>query len=296
MVRVRSTTMSKKLPIHHKRLGTLYMLFAVFIFCLVNAIAKNTIAQYSPLEVLFFRFLGALIPSWVLLHRDGGVANFSGHPYGTSFIASIILVLDLFCLFMSFKYLPLADATALSFSSIFFVTVLAAIFLKETLSLSRISVIICGFIGIVIIAKPSGNISILGATFSLIYALTDAIVLLLIRVLTRTHKSSVLVFSFTLFATLITATFLPFVWKTPTFIDLSKFLLLGIGGGLGQFFITQAYRYAPVAIVAPMVYSAALWSALLGFIFWAEVPGINFWIGGILVVMSGLYIIWREPR
>ncbi|AIL13338.1 hypothetical protein IM40_07250 [Candidatus Paracaedimonas acanthamoebae] len=288
--------MPENLSSHNNRQGALYMLLAVFIFCLVNAIAKNIIAQYPPLEVLFFRFLGALLPSWLLLYRDRETINFSTLPYRTSFIASIILVLDLLCLFMSFKYLPLADATALSFSSIFFVTVLAAIFLKESLSFSRISVIICGFIGVVIIAKPSGNISILGATFSLIYALADAIVLLLIRVMTRNHKSSSLLFTFTLFATLITAAFLPYIWKTPNFIDLSKFIVLGIGGGLGQFFITQAYRHAPAAIIAPMTYSATLWSALLGFIFWSEVPGVHFWIGGTLVIMSGLFIMWREHR
>ncbi|MBN9413135.1 MAG: DMT family transporter [Candidatus Paracaedimonas acanthamoebae] len=288
--------MSENLPSHHNRQGILYMLSAVFIFCLVNAIAKDTIAQYPPVEVLFFRFLGALLPSWFLLSREGGFRNFTHHPYGTSLIAAMILVLDLFCLFMSFKFLPLADATTLSFSSIFFVTILAAIFLKEHLSLTRISVIICGFIGVIIIAKPSGNVSILGAIFSLIYALTDAIVLLFIRIMTRTHKSSILVFSFTFFATLITAVFLPFVWKTPTMIDLSKFMLLGIGGGLGQFFITQAYRYAPVTIVAPMAYSAILWSTFLGFLFWAEVPNVQFWIGGTLVILSGLYIIWHERR
>lgn len=288
--------MSEKLPTYANRQGILYMLLAVFIFCLVNAIAKNTIAQYPPLEVLFFRFLGALLPSWLLLYRDREAINFSTLPYRTSFIASIILVLDLLCLFMSFKYLPLADATALSFSSIFFVTVLSAIFLKEKLSLSRIGVIICGFMGVIIIAKPSGNISFLGTMFSLIYALTDAIVLLLIRVMTQKHKSSSILFTFTLFATLITAAFLPFIWKTPNLIDLSKFIVLGIGGGLGQFFITQAYRHAPAAIVAPMTYSATLWSTFLGFIFWSEVPGTHFWIGGTLVIMSGLYIMWREHR
>lgn len=288
--------MPKNLSLHNNRQGTLYMLLAVFVFCLVNAMAKDTIAQYPPLEVLFFRFLGALLPSWFLLSREGGMANFSEHPYGTSFLVSLILVLDLFCLFMSFKFLPFADATTLSFSSIFFITVLAAVFLKERLSLVRIAVIICGFIGVIIVAKPSGNISILGATFSLLYAVADATVLLFIRIMTRTHKSSVLVFSFTFFSTLITAAFLPFVWKTPTLLDLSKFVLLGIGGGLGQFFITQAYRYAPAAIVAPMVYSATLWSTLLGFVFWNEVPGTHFWIGGSLIIMSGLYIMWREPK
>lgn len=288
--------MPEKLTTNANRQGILYMLLAVFIFCLVNAIAKDTIAQYPPLEILFFRFLGALLPSWLLLYRDRETINFSTLPYKTSFIASIILVLDLLCLFMSFKYLPLADATALSFSSIFFITVLSAIFLKETLSLSRIGVIICGFIGVIIIAKPSGNISLLGAMFSLIYALADAIVLLLIRIMTRKHKSSSLLFTFTLFATLITAVFLPFIWKTPNFIDLSKFIVLGIGGGLGQFFITQAYRHAPASIVAPMTYSATLWSTLLGFIFWSEVPEINFWIGGGLIVISGLSIMWHENR
>ena len=61
--------MSENLPSHHNRQGILYMLSAVFIFCLVNAIAKDTIAQYPPVEVLFFRFLGALLPSWFLLSR-----------------------------------------------------------------------------------------------------------------------------------------------------------------------------------------------------------------------------------
>lgn len=278
----------------NNRQGALNMLLAVFIFCLVNAVAKTTITQYLPLEVLFFRFSGALIPAWFLLKQDQGTLPSSNHPYGIYLLASAILVIDLFCLFMSFKYLPFADATALSFSSIFFITVLAAIFLKEPLSFARIGIIIFGFIGVIIIARPTGNISILGATFSLIYALSDAILLLIIRVLTRTHKSSTLLFSFTSLATLITASFLPFVWKTPSFMDLGKFLFLGIGGGLGQFFITQSYKLAPASIVAPMVYFATLWSALLGFMFWGEIPGIHFWIGSAFVIISGLYIIWHE--
>ncbi len=73
-------------------------------------------------------------------------------------------------------------------------------------------------------------------------------------------------------------------------------IILGLGGGIGQLCVTQAYRHASAATVAPMIYSALLWAMFYGYMFWGEIPDSTLITGAIFIVASGLYIIYRETR
>jgi drug/metabolite transporter (DMT)-like permease len=89
---------------------------------------------------------------------------------------------------------------------------------------------------------------------------------------------------------------LPFGWRTPVGMDFWLFVLLGLVGGIGMYFMTQAYRYAPAAVIAPFDYTALLWGTLFGWLVWHELPGANVWLGAAIVIASGLYIVHRETR
>ena len=89
---------------------------------------------------------------------------------------------------------------------------------------------------------------------------------------------------------------MPFVWVAPTQTDIAMIALLAVMLTAGQLFMIQAFRFAPVAVVAPFQYTELIWAALLGFAIWDELPGVNVWIGAAIVIASGIYITWREAR
>ena len=89
---------------------------------------------------------------------------------------------------------------------------------------------------------------------------------------------------------------LAFGWKTPALGDLWAFVIMGLLGGSITFFLTQAYRLAPAAVVAPFDYTTLVWVAAIGWLVWREVPDSFVWLGAAIIIASGLYILYRETR
>jgi drug/metabolite transporter (DMT)-like permease len=87
---------------------------------------------------------------------------------------------------------------------------------------------------------------------------------------------------------------LPFVWVTPSLADLALFAAAGLLSGIGQYWWTQAYRFLPAAVAAPFSYTSMVWSLMLGYAVWGDVPTAAVLSGGVIVVASGLYILYRE--
>jgi drug/metabolite transporter (DMT)-like permease len=284
----------KKMNFH--RYGIFYMLSAMFILVLTNALAKDTVSRYPLIQIAFFRGLFSLVPCGMLLLKSGGSTILrTQHPL-RHLVGGLVGTIALICLFLSLKLMPLADAITIHFSETFFLTALCSLFLKEHAGFHSWISIIIGFLGVFIIARPSGAVSFLGVLAGVLFALGDAFFMMNARILTRTDHSGGIVIYFSLIASLLTASLLPWVWVTPTSLDCLILILLGIGGGFGQLCIIQAYRYAPAAIVAPMIYSALIWSILFGYLFWNEVPDWMLGLGSSLIVSSGLYIIYKENR
>jgi drug/metabolite transporter (DMT)-like permease len=95
---------------------------------------------------------------------------------------------------------------------------------------------------------------------------------------------------------LVTLALMPLYWRTPSLNDLGLFVGMGVIGTLGMALLTQGYRYAPAAVIAPFDYSTLLWATLFGWIFWRDVPDLNVWLGAAILIASGLYILLRETR
>ena len=123
-----------------------------------------------------------------------------------------------------------------------------------------------------------------------------ALAMIFVRKLSRTETSTSIVFYFTATATLVSGAFMPFHWVTPNWLDFGLLVAVGLVGGVAQITITRAFRYADVAVIMPFEYTAMIWAALLGYFIWGEIPGNNIWIGVAIVMLSGLYILYREAN
>ncbi len=278
------------------RLGMFCMMCAVFLYSTVNAVVKDVMGSYPLMQIIFLRFSLALFPCVFMIRQSGGIHTLKTTDLKTHFFSGSLAVLNLTFLFSSFKQLPLADATAVSFSTILFVTLLSYPILKESVGRHRWFAVILGFMGILVMANPSGELFNYGGLMCLMFAFGDGILMIFARLLSRTNTSSTIVFYCSLFAALIALCFMPFVWITPNFKDFLKLAFLGIGAGSAQILMTYAYRYAQASQVAPVLYTSILWSALYGYCLWGEIPSSEALWGGFLVICAGLYLIYWETR
>jgi drug/metabolite transporter (DMT)-like permease len=277
-------------------IGILYMCAAMLIFSAVNAVAKEIISDYSMVQVLFFRNFFALIPMGYLMMREGGFKIMKTDQLPRFIALGFVGTLALAGLFESLALMPLAEAVSIHFSETFILTALCAWILKEKVGIQAWAAIAVGFLGVLIIFRPSTEILNLGALCGLAFAFGDSIYMLNARILTRTHSSTAVVLYFGLMVSLITGCLLPWFWVTPDLDGFLRLVLLGLGGGIGLYWVTQAYRHAAASVVAPMIYSALIWNMLLGYVFWGDKPDMTFFMGATLIVGSGLYIIYRETR
>jgi drug/metabolite transporter (DMT)-like permease len=248
-------------------------------------------------EIMFWRQSLAVpvVLAWVI--AGPGLASLSTQRFGAHVTRSALGLTSMTFYMGSITLLPLAEATTLGFTTPIFATILAAIVLREKVGKHRIAAVVTGFIGVLVIVQPGGNhIPASGAAVGLIAAVSVAITSLQIRDMGRTEGAATTVFWFSALSTIPMGLLLPF-FMTPH--DGYEWMLLaGIGtlGGIGQIGLTAALRLAPVSTVIGMDYISLLWSSLFGWLIWNYLPGPTTWIGAAIIIMSGLYIAWREHR
>jgi drug/metabolite transporter (DMT)-like permease len=135
-----------------------------------------------------------------------------------------------------------------------------------------------------------------GVMAAMAAASASAVAMLLIRNLVTTEKSSTIVFWFSTSASLFALLTLPFGWTWPSPTQAALLVMAGICGGIAQVLMTEAYRYAEASTVAPFEYSSLILSLVIGYLAFGDVPTIHMIIGGVIVVGSGIFIVWRERQ
>jgi drug/metabolite transporter (DMT)-like permease len=278
------------------RLGILYMVASVFLFSIQNAIGK-WLAQSYPIPMLvFFRSFVALLPSFLLVMRAGGLPVMRTNRLAGQFGRAVIWGGSNAASFVGYHLLPLADAIALTFAAPLFLTALSYPILKERVSRERWIAVSVGFVGVLVMARPSGAENVLGVTGAVTCAVCNAVGTLTVRDLCRTEHSASIVTWTAIFMTLMALPALPFFWVTPTPIDFLLFCSIGLIGGVSQYWTTQALHYAPAAAVSPFNYMALIWGSAIGFVVWSEVPTTPIIIGAAIVTLTGLYLLRAEGR
>jgi len=282
------------------RRGIALIFLSSALFALMNATVKLLAGRLSPVEIGFFRQLVSLIPIAFVIMREGGPAVLrTRRPIGHLF-RGLIGNLGMIVIFLSIAWLPLADATALSFSSPLFVTALSVPLLGEAVGLTRWSAVVAGFVGVIIMTHPSGawlgRGAGAGAGMGVLAGFMSALMMITIRQLSHTEPAVRIVFYFASIGCLLFGALLPFFWIWPTPWEWVGLIAIGLIGGLSQLSMTQAYRHAPASVLAPFGYSSILWSTLFGYLLWSELPGRRTLLGAAIVIASGLVIVYREAR
>lgn len=276
--------------------GVVFVLVSMLIFSSVNSLVKDSV-QYFPIwELVFARMFFASIPALGLLTLRGELHTlFKIKDIKPFFILGVGVAIALFFLFLAFRHMPLADATSIGYSAILFITLFSWPLLKEPVGWRRGLAIAIGFVGVLIVAEPSGNFSWYSLS-ALSFALLDALLLIMTRILGQTYSAAVIAVYVGIIGGVTGGIMMIPDFVLPEGKHLWSLLVLGLGAGVGQLFINQGFRIAPAVVVGPMIYSSIIWGALFGFVFFGESPKISFYAGSFVLISAGLYIIFREAR
>lgn len=274
--------------------GALWMLAAGLGFTLNGTLVKTLGQQgLDAYQIAFFRSLVGLVVVLPLLWRIGFSRLKSRHPWLHVFRV-IFGAGAMVCGFYALTRLPLADVTALSFTTPLFATVLAVIFLREPVRWRRWSATALGFLGVLVMVRPGAGAFDPAAIVALGMAFGIAAALVLVKRLPMGESQIAMLFYFGVGSVIVTAGPAAAVWQPPSG---SQYLLLVAMGLLGlgsQAMMIRAFRIGEASFVAPFDYGKLLAAGLLGFFVFAEVP--DFWtlVGAAIIIGATLYIAHRE--
>jgi len=286
--------------------GILFKLASALMFAVMSALVRFAGETIPVGQVVFFRSAFALLPVVVIytLTRQLRGAVHTTRPFGHVGRGTLGAA-GMFLSFAALARLPLADVTVISFASPLITVALAALLLKERVRIYRWSAVTIGFLGVLVMLAPHLEASrigghtpaeTVGAMLALISAFCNAGAVIQTRRLVDTETTSSIVFYFSLVCAIVSALTLPFDWQTPSGVTLAALVSTGVLGGLGHLLLTESYRYAPASVVAPFDYTAILWAFLIGYAMFGEVPARLVFIGAAIIVVTGLFVLWRERR
>jgi len=196
--------------------------------------------------------------------------------------------------FTALVHLPLAEVTAISFTQTLFTTLLAIIFLNETVGIRRWTVTIVGFFGVLVIIRPTTDGMNEFALLALISALFVAGVIIIIRRLSRTDAPATIMAHLSLFVTIVMAGPAFYVWVMPTLVELAIILIFGILMSAIEWLRIEGMREAEAAVVAPFEYTRLLFATIIGVLVFSEIPTIWTLVGSTIIIGSTLYTIRRN--
>ena len=281
--------------------GILLMISAITLFVVMSSCIKA--AENVPAgQAVFFRSICAMpiILVWLWRQhdlRDGLITqNWKGHA-GRALAGTMAMGLG----FAGLKFLPLPEVTALRFATPILLVIFAALLLGERFRLIRLSAVIVGLIGVLIIMWPrlnfdGGTRDALGVALVLGSALLAALSQVFIKKMAGIEKTSAIVFWFSATATVLSLLTLPFGWIWPDPREWTLLICAGVLGGCGQLLLTSSYRFADASVLAPFTYVSMLWALLIGYFVFSEVPTIPMLLGAALIITAGVVIVLRERQ
>ncbi|HPF79181.1 MAG TPA: DMT family transporter [Alphaproteobacteria bacterium] len=270
---------------------------AFFMLAVMNVFAKMLSETHHVIEIAFYRNLIATIPFliWIFIFGRLDILKINSKPLAIG-ARSVIGTVSLVTTFAAFAAMPMADTTAFLFTSSLFIPILGIIFLKEKVGPYRWAAVIIGFVGVMIMLSPSGDINSKGIILALSAAFMHASLQTILRHLGKFEKPETVTFYFVLIGTIVAALPLPFVATPPTLHEIPLLFAVGLTGALAQFLLSIAFGNAPAAVVTVFNYSGIIWATLFGWFIWSDWPATTIWIGGGIVIASNIFMIWRESR
>ena len=266
-------------------------------FTTVDVTVKVLGQRYPVPLIVWARWAVQTLIIVALLAPRMGVKMFRTTRLPMQLIRGVVLIASSVCFFSALRLLPLAEVTALNYTSPILVTLMAAVFLHERLTRPRWAFIIAGFVGMLLIVRPGSEMLTPAAFFALGAALLYATFQILTRKLAGEDLMVLLVYP-SMVGTIVLSVLAPFFLSDNTWypmVDTAAFLSIGAIGFIGHFLFIRAFQSASASAIAPFTYTQLVWSTLAGWIVFGTFPD-GWTLAGIIVIAGSGVVLTAYER
>ena len=298
-----SYSQSKNAPQSDVRRGMVLMATGVLMAPGIHAIAKSLGGDLSPGQIAWFRFFFQLVFLLPLI-----LASHQGQlplPSATYLIRGCLLASATLSFFFAVTFMPLADSAAIFFVQPLVLTLMSAVFLSERVGIRRVVAVMLGFLGALIVIRPSFEAVGAAALLPLIAAVSFALYLTITRSMASREDPKIMQFWVCFFGMCIMSLAIAISsiagWAAmqpswPTAKAWGWLFLLGLIGTMSHMLAIRAFRLAPASVLAPFQYLEILGATFLGAVIFGDFPDGLTGLGVAIIVGSGLYVFHREQR
>ena len=270
------------------------MLFGFLLFSGNDALGKWVAATYAPGEILLLRSIAAMVLLVPFIMKSGIGPLFALDRPWLQLLRLGFATTEVLFFYWAVSGLPLADAMTYYLAGPIYVTVLAALLLKERIGWRRWSAVGVGFVGVLIALKPSAGVF----NFHVVVAIVGSLLYACFLVVTRRLRTTpgLTLATWQVVAGLIAgAVAAPFGWvPIADKVDFVRFGLLGATALVAIVCVNRSLRLAPASVVVPYQYTLIIWAVLFGYLVFGDVPSWRVIAGAAIIVAAGLYIFFRE--
>jgi drug/metabolite transporter (DMT)-like permease len=275
--------------------ATILMIGALFMFTVMGIFIRLSTADLPVIEVVFFRnALAVLLLLPLAAHRGWSCLHMNRPPL--FFLRALVNAGGMFAGFTAISLIPLAEMTALSFTSPLFITIGAVLFLGEVIRARRIAALGVGLVGTLIILQPGISDVSTGAMLALASAVAIAMASLIVKKLTATETPEAIVTWMVVIQAPIALVPALGVWQWPSLEIWGCLWGMALAGSIGHLCLTRAYRLVDITALQPLEFIKLPFAVVLAWLVFGELPGLWTWVGGAVIFAATVYITQRESR
>jgi drug/metabolite transporter (DMT)-like permease len=289
-------TSTKINHVQNPMLGLLLAAMAGLLFVSMDTIAKLATQGLAVEMVVWGRYAFHVLVM-LILFPGRRLVPLTQTTRPIPLIARGVLLLGCtFCFFLALSHIPLADATAITFSEPLLAVALSIPLLGERVGIRRWTAVIIGWLGVMVIIRP-GFQDVHWAYFLVLgVAVMFSLYAILTRRLSQTEDPMTMLFYMGVTGFIGSTIMILFSWQTPTLAQWGMMATIGVIGGVSHLIIIYAYRLAEVSLVAPFMYLNLLWAVGLGYLVFGDLPDQLTLLGAFIVAVCGLYVFFRETQ
>ena len=277
-------------------IGIFFAISAYFSFSLLDAIQKTAIINHSVFQLLFVKYSFVLFLSLFEAKRKNNANFYKSNNLKLQILRSLLSIIESGCFVLAFKYLSLANAHSIGALAPVIIVALSAIILKEKVSVKTWIAIFVGFIGVLIILRPTSSIFDVKSMIPLVAAFFLGLYQIATKKISEYDTPEVSLFYSSIVGMIVTS-LLAFNFWQPTNME-SYLIFFGIGlfFSLGFYFQINALSNARASIIQPFHYTLIFWAIILGYVFYDDIPDLFTITGAIIITVSGIFVINQTSK
>ena len=284
------------MKISKQSIGIIFGILAYFSFSVLDATQKTLILYHSVFQLLLVKYFFVLFLSLVESKRKNNIHFYKSKNIKLQIFRSLLSVIESGCFVLSFKYLSLADTHSVGSLAPVIVVALSAIFLKEKVSTKTWIAIFVGFIGVLIILRPTSSIFDPKALLPLLAAFALGLYQVVTKKVSEHDTTETSLFYTSIIGIFAMSFLASNFWSPISSSSYILFLIVGIFFSLGVYLQIIALSMARASIIQPFHYTLIFWAIIFGYIFYNDIPDLFTIVGAVIITISGIFVLTQSTK